>query len=99
MQEEEEYEQSRDSIIQQLQALSGGQDAASKQKIKELQEELNTLNKEQLDAQTQAQRDALLAEMETEIETQNELLDSIDTYLGQLLEIIANSNRTQEQKD
>lgn len=99
MQEEEEYEQSRDSIIQQLQALSGGQDAASKQKIKELQEELNTLNEEQLDSQTQAQRDALLAEMESEIETQNELLDSIDTYLGRLLEIIANPNRTQDQKD
>lgn len=99
MQEEEEYEQSRDSIIQQLQALSGGQDAASKQKIKELQAELNTLNEEQLDSQTQAQRDALFAEIESEIEIQNDLLDSIDTYLGQLIEIIANPDRTEDQTD
>ena len=99
MQEEEEYEQSRDSIIQQLQALSGGQDAASKQKIKELQAELNTLNEEQLDSQTQAQRDAILAELDSEIEIQNDLLDSIDTYLGQLIEIIANPDRTEDQTD
>ena len=99
MQEEEEYEQSRDSIIQQLQALSGGQDAASKQKIKELQAELNTLNEEQLQSQTEAQRDAILAELDSEIEIQNDLLDSIDTYLGQLIEIIANPDRTEDQTD
>ena len=37
--------------------------------------------------------------MEDEIETQNQLLDSIKTYLGQLLEIIANPNRTEDQRD
>ena len=96
IQEEEEYEQSRDSILQQLQALAGGSDAASKQKIKELQEELNSLNEEQLQSQTEAQRDALLAKMDEEIEQQNEILDNIENYLGELLWILENDNRTQE---
>lgn len=96
IQEEEDYEQNRDSILQQLQALSGGSDAASKQKIKELQEELNSLNEEQLQSQTEAQRDALLSQMEEEIEAQNEILDNIENYLGELLWILENDNRTQE---
>ena len=96
IQEEEDYEQNRDSILQQLQALSGGSDAASKQKIKELQEELNSLNEEQLQSQTEAQRDALLSQMEEEIETQNKILDNIENYLGELLWILENDNRTQE---
>lgn len=96
IQEEEEYEQSRDSILQQLQALTGGSDAASKQKIKELQEELNSLNEEQLQSQTEAQRDTLLAKMDEEIEQQNEILDNIENYLGELLWILENNNRTQE---
>lgn len=96
IQKEEEYEQSRDSILQQLQALTGGSDAASKQKIKELQEELNSLNEEQLQSQTEAQRDALLAKMDEEIEQQNEILDNIENYLGELLWILENDNRTQE---
>ena len=88
MQEEQEQEETRDSIIQQLQALAGGQDAASKQKIKELQEELNTLNEEQLESQTEAQRDALLAEMEAETESMNEHLDTIAGYMSQILYLL-----------
>lgn len=88
MQEEQEQEETRDSIIQQLQALAGGQDSASKQKIKELQEELNSLNKEQLESQTEAQRDALIAEMEAEIESMNEHLDTIAGYMSQILYLL-----------
>ena len=88
MQEEQEQEETRDSIIQQLQALAGGQDSASKQKIKELQEELNSLNKEQLESQTETQRDALIAEMEAETESMNEHLDTIAGYMSQILYLL-----------
>ena len=93
-QEEREREQSRESILSQLQALSGGSDSATNAKRKELLAELEDINKEQAEAQKQAQRDAMLKNIDDQIgqlESQTKLLEdigdhekNIDDYLNAL---------------
>lgn len=86
--EEEEYTQDREDILKQLAALSGGADSATKQRIKELKGELESLNEEQLESQTQRQRDAILNKLDDEIEIQNNHLEELNNSLNRLLSIL-----------
>lgn len=68
LEEEKDTEQSRESLIKQISALTGGADAASKSKLKDLRQQLNDLNEEALETQRQAQRDAAIEEIDKSIE-------------------------------
>lgn len=79
--EEEELSQDRESILKQIAALSGGSDAATNQRRKELTEQLEELNQEQLENQKQNQRDALQESIEKSI-------TSIDDKISALEDIV-----------
>ena len=68
---EREREQDRQSILNQLSALAGGSGNAAKSLQKDLLSQLEDLNKEQIEAQKQAQRDALTAKLDTQLEELN----------------------------
>lgn len=65
--EEQERQQSRDSIINQLSAIAGGSDAASNNLRKDLLGQLADLNKEEADARKQAMRDAAIQRIDDNI--------------------------------
>ena len=92
MQEEEDFEQDRDSLIKQISALSGANDSASKQRLKELQQELNELNEEELDRQTEEQRNAIIESIESQIEKEQETLDDISSGVGFISSLLADNN-------
>lgn len=81
VQEEEDRATQHSSLVNQIAALTGALDGTSKSKIKELQQELNSLKEEELQAQKERQREALLASIDNEIDT---LSSSIDTLSEKL---------------
>lgn len=85
LQEEQDYEQDRESLVKQIQALSGGSGTATNQKLKELRQQLNELEEEELRRKTEEQRNTLLTSMDKQIDTANETLDNIDNSLALIL--------------
>ena len=77
LEEEKDTEQSRESLIKQISALTGGADAASKSKLKDLRQQLNDLNEEALETQRQAQRDAAIENIDKEIESNTANIENL----------------------
>lgn len=91
--EEEERASNKDSIVQQIEALTGALDSSSKSKIKDLQQQLKDLQDEELDAQRQKQRDALTASLDKQTEKLNNNITNLNNSLGKLTEqLIKNTN-------
>lgn len=85
LENEQDTTRDRESIIKQLQALSGGADAASKNKIKELRQELNDLNKEALQTEREKLRDAAIEEIDKEIDQNTKNIDETTQKLYKLM--------------
>lgn len=84
--EEEERNANRQSLLNQLSALSGGSGSATNSLRKDLLQQLEDLNKEQLDAQKQAQRDALTQSIDDRVEHIDNKMDTINSYLRVIYE-------------
>lgn len=74
LEEEQERNQNKESLIKQIAALSGGIDGASKNKIKDLQSQLNDLLEEEAEAQKEEARQAVLDDIDSQIEANNQAL-------------------------
>lgn len=85
---EEERAQNRDSLINQIAALTGALDGSGKSKIKELKQQLADLEKEELQAQKERQRDALLTSMDDQIEELNQYTEDLDKKLPILIKAL-----------
>lgn len=81
VQEEEDRATQHSSLVNQIAALTGALDGTSKSKIKELQQELNSLKEEELQAQKERQREALLASIENEIDTLSNSINALSEKL------------------
>ena len=78
LQQEEERAQSRQNLIDQIAALSGGSGSATNNLRKQLISQLNDLNKEEEQARKQAMRDALTQSIEKHITSIDNKLDKLD---------------------
>ena len=94
--EEAEYEQDRESLIKQISGLVGGADSASKQQMKDLQQQLRELEEEQLDAQRENQRDALLQRISDAIEAEQTTMDNLNNAITDLVNWLQNTDATPE---
>ena len=93
LEEEEERSTNKDSIVQQIEALTGALDSSSKSKIKDLQQQLKDLQDEELDAQRQKQRDALTASLDKQTEKLNNNITNLNDSLWKLTEqLVKNTN-------
>lgn len=86
--EQADREQSKDSLIRQIAALSGGIDGASKSKIKELQEQLKDLEKEEAEARKEEIRNNLLGSLDSTSAQLDEDIQSLDESVGLLIRTI-----------
>lgn len=93
LEEEEERSTNKDSIVQQIEALTGALDSSSKLKIKDLQQQLKDLQDEELDAQRQKQRDAITASLDKQTEKLNDNITNLNNSLSELTEqLVKNTN-------
>lgn len=86
--EESDRATQKDSLVTQIAALTGALDGSSKSKIKELQQQLRNLQEEELQAQKQNQRDALLKTIDDEVERLNNVIDNLSDKLHEYTEAI-----------
>lgn len=84
LEEAEDRVTEHDSLVKQIAALTGALDGTSKSKIKELQAELETLKEEEIAAQKESQRDALLSSIETDIDALNTDIDKLSNSIYEL---------------
>lgn len=77
LEQEQERAQSRESILSQLSALAGGSDAASNSLRKDLLSQLADVNKEEAEARKQAMRDAILDNMDDNIQSIDDNIKSL----------------------
>lgn len=88
MSEDQDRTQSKESIIQQIAALAGGIDAASKNKIKELQQELQQIQKDEIKQRQEQERNALLNGLDEETEKLDADIKNLDDSIGLLIKTI-----------
>lgn len=91
LEEEQERQKSRDDVVRQLAALSGGIGGNTKTLQKELMQELEELNKEEEEARKQAARDALLDDMDSHIEHIDEQITNLKSLTADELSNLLNS--------
>ena len=72
-----------------MQALTGGADAATNAKRKELLQSLEDLNEEEQEAQKQAMRDAITQDIDDTINSIDEKIDSLEN-LGKIVQVGTN---------
>ena len=90
-----EYAQSRDQLIENIAKLSSGSDAASKNKVRELQKQLATLEKEEMQRQKEEARQAVLDNIDKQVEDiQQKFTDLLDNNQA-LLATMNNSTKLQ----
>ena len=94
LEEEQERAQSKEDIISQLSALSGGIDGTSKAKIKELQGQLNDLIKEEAEAKKEEARNAILEDLDNQSESLNNNIEELDNTALELVQSILGLNGT-----
>ena len=79
MQEDQDFEADRSSLINKIAALSIATDSASLSKLKEAQQALSDLNKEQATAQRERRREAVLENLEEQrTEVEKSLADKLE---------------------
>lgn len=105
----EDYATSRDQLIENISKLSAGSDAASRNKVRELQKQLATLEKEEMQRQKEEARQAVLDNIDSQVEqiqqqfedllkNNQALLDSMDDSTRlQYLQYLATLGLTQEE--
>lgn len=88
--ETEEFETDRQSLLQQMSALSGGFDTASKSRLKELKKQLRELEQKQLETQQEEERNALLADID-------DSLEKLEKTINEAIKIWLNNNSITDQ--
>lgn len=88
--EDQDFETDRQSLLQQMSALSGGFDTASKSRLKDLKKQLRELEQQQLEKQQEEERNALLKSLDSEMET---LDKTIKELIQQILEASGGTNQ------
>jgi hypothetical protein len=88
--EDQEFETDRQSLLQQMSALSGGFDAASKSRLKDLKKQLRELEQQQLEKQQEEERNALLESIDNEMDTLDE---TIKKLINQIIEASGGTNQ------
>ena len=94
LEEEQERTATMQDITNQLAALSGGNDSATKALRKDLMSQLNDLQKEEEQARKEAAREALIADIDTQIDNANEKLDKVNDSLNTIIDLIAQGKYT-----
>ena len=94
MQEEQDFEADRSSLINKIAALSTATDSASLSKLKEAQQALSDLNKEQATAQRERRREAVLENLEEQrAEVEKSLADKLEKANELWAEILNKMNK------
>ena len=88
--DDQEFETDRQSLLQQMSALSGGFDTASKSRLKDLKKQLRELEQQQLEKQQEEERNALLKSLDSELETLDE---TIKKLINQILKTSGGTNQ------
>lgn len=88
LEEDQEREQSKENIIKQIAALSGGIDGASKNKIKDLQQQLADLEKEEAEAKKEEMRNALLEDLDNQTQNLDDSMSKLDDSVGILTRVM-----------
>ena len=89
-QDDQEFETDRQLLLQQMSALSGGFDVASKSRLKDLKKQLRELEQQQLEKQQEEERNALLKNLDSEMET---LDKTIKELIQKILEASGGTNQ------
>jgi hypothetical protein len=90
MEEERDRAQTMEDITKQLSALAGGSGSATNEKRKELLAELESLKEEEAAARREAAREAVIADIETQVEGLNTQLDQVNDSLNAILTALSN---------
>lgn len=96
LEEQSERIANKEDIIKQIAALSGGIDGASKSRIKELQQQLSDLEKEEEEARKEEMRNAILDNLDDQAEDLDKDIKKLDESVGLLIRtILANATGKQ----
>ena len=94
MEEEQDRASTMEDITKQLAALTGGSGAATNEKRKELLAEMEELKQEEESARREAAREALINDIESQVETMNTKLDGVNDSLNMIVQLLANGELT-----
>jgi hypothetical protein len=92
LEEEKDRTASMDDITKQLAALAGGSGAATNEQRKELMSQLDELRKEEEDARKEAAREALITDIDEQVEALNTQLDQVNDSLNAILQALTNGD-------
>ena len=91
LEEEQNNNTKRDSLLNQLSALAGGSGSATNALRKDLLNQIEDLNAEQIKAQKEAQRNALTQKIDDEVESIDNKMDVLDQSLKDIVTAIINN--------